>query len=81
MAKKLTIGMATYDDYDGVFFSLQALRLYQLEGIAEEDVEFIVIDNNPVEEKIRFPFKDGRPLIKTAFFNLVQDVNALSPIL
>ena len=45
------------------------------------DEEGIVIDNNPVEEKIRFPFKDGRPLIKTAFFNLVQDVNALSPIL
>ena len=50
MAKKLTIGMATYDDYDGVFFSLQALRLYQLEGLNEEDVEFIVVDNNPESE-------------------------------
>lgn len=46
MKKKLTIGMATYDDYDGVYFSIQALRLYQLEGI-EEEVEFIVVDNNP----------------------------------
>jgi hypothetical protein len=47
MSKKLlTIGMATYDDYDGVYFSVQALRLYQLEGI-EKDVEIIVIDNNP----------------------------------
>lgn len=46
MSKKLTIGMATYDDYDGVYFSIQALKLYQLKGI-EEDVEIIVIDNNP----------------------------------
>jgi hypothetical protein len=44
--KLLTIGMATYDDYDGVYFSIQALRLYQLAGI-ENDVEIIVIDNNP----------------------------------
>jgi glycosyltransferase involved in cell wall biosynthesis len=44
--KKLTIGMATYDDFDGVYFSIQALKLYQLKGI-EEDVEIIVIDNNP----------------------------------
>lgn len=44
--KLLTIGMSTYDDYDGVYFSVQALRLYQLEGI-EKDVEIIVIDNNP----------------------------------
>ena len=38
--------MATYDDYDGVYFSIQALRLYQLKDI-EQDVEIIVIDNNP----------------------------------
>lgn len=44
--KLLTIGMATYDDYDGVYFTVQALRLYQLQGI-EKDVEIIVIDNNP----------------------------------
>lgn len=43
---KLTIGMATYDDFDGVYFSIQALRMYF--PICEtSDVEFIVIDNNP----------------------------------
>jgi hypothetical protein len=26
--KLLTIGMATYDDYDGVYFTLQSLRMY-----------------------------------------------------
>jgi Glycosyl transferase family 2 len=47
MSKKLlTIGMSTYDDYDGVYFSIQALKLYQLQGI-EDLVEIIVIDNNP----------------------------------
>ncbi|QIG48185.1 glycosyltransferase [Nordella sp. HKS 07] len=41
----MTIGMATYDDYDGVYFSLQAIRLYHPEIL--EEVEFLVIDNHP----------------------------------
>lgn len=44
-AKRLTIGMATYDDYDGVYFTLQSLRLYHPEIVA--DTEFLVIDNHP----------------------------------
>ena len=43
--KRLTIGMATYDDYDGVYFSLQALRLYHPEILA--DTDFVVVDNHP----------------------------------
>ena len=43
--RKLTIGMATYDDYDGVYFSLQALRLYHPEIL--EETSFLVIDNRP----------------------------------
>ncbi|MEM7195753.1 MAG: PqqD family peptide modification chaperone [Pseudomonadota bacterium] len=43
--KKLCVGMATYDDYDGVYFSLQAVRLYHPEVL--DDVQFLVIDNNP----------------------------------
>ena len=45
MPKKLTIGMPTYDDYDGVYFSIQAIRLYNPEII--DDIEFIIVDNNP----------------------------------
>ena len=45
MSLKLTIGMATYDDFDGVYFSVQALRMYHSEVI--DDIEIIVIDNNP----------------------------------
>jgi hypothetical protein len=43
--RRLTIGMATYDDYDGVYFTIQSIRLSnpELDGA----VEFVVIDNNP----------------------------------
>lgn len=41
----LTIGMATFDDYDGVYFSIQAIRLNNPEIL--DRVEFVVIDNNP----------------------------------
>jgi glycosyltransferase involved in cell wall biosynthesis len=49
MDKLLTIGMATYDDYDGVFFSIQSLRMFH--DICNTDqVEFIVLDNNSNSE-------------------------------
>jgi hypothetical protein len=38
---RLSIGMATYDDFDGVYFTVQALRLYH--DLA--DTELIVVDN------------------------------------
>ena len=41
----MTIGMATYDDYDGVYFSLQALRMYHPEVM--DDIELLVIANHP----------------------------------
>ncbi len=37
-----TVGMATFDDYDGVFFTVQALRLYH-----PLVTEIIIVDNNP----------------------------------
>lgn len=46
MEKTLTVGMATYDDYDGVFFSIQALRMFH-EPCSDEKVEFVVLDGNP----------------------------------
>lgn len=42
---KLTIAMATYDDYDGVYFTIQAIRLYHPEVLG--DVQFVVVDNQP----------------------------------
>jgi hypothetical protein len=43
--RRLTIGMATYDDYDGVYFTIQSIRINnpELDGA----IEFVVIDNNP----------------------------------
>ena len=43
--RKLTIGMATHDDFDGLYFSIQNIRLYHKEIL--NDVEFVIIDNNP----------------------------------
>lgn len=41
---KLTIAMATHDDYDGVYFTIQSLRLHHA---LTQDTEFLVLDNNP----------------------------------
>lgn len=40
----LTIGMATHNDFNGVYFTIQALRLSN--GPLDE-VEFLVVDNAP----------------------------------
>lgn len=37
--------MATHNDYDGLYFSIQNIRMFHPEIL--NDVEFIVIDNNP----------------------------------
>ncbi len=46
--KKLAIGMAAYDEFDGVYFTIQAIKFYHPEVI--RDIEIIVIDNNPYSE-------------------------------
>src|SRR5215216_6047874 len=42
--------MATYNDFDGVYFTLQALRLYH----DLEDVELLVVDNFGCEHTQQF---------------------------
>jgi hypothetical protein len=44
--RKLTIGMATHDDYDGLYFTIQNIRMYHSEIL--DDVEFVIVDNNPI---------------------------------
>ena len=44
-APGLTIGMATYDDFDGVYFTIMSIILYH--HAALPDIEIVVIDNNP----------------------------------
>jgi hypothetical protein len=46
--RKLTIGMATFDDYDGVYFTIQSIRMYHKDIL--DDIEFIIVDNNPESE-------------------------------
>jgi hypothetical protein len=43
--RRLCVGMATYDDFDGVWFTIQTIGMYQPEVL--EDVSFLVIDNHP----------------------------------
>ncbi len=42
----LTVGMATFEDYDGVYFTIQSLKLHH----DVSDVELIVVDNSPNTE-------------------------------
>lgn len=42
---RLTIGMATYDDYDGVYFTIQSLRVNN--AALMDQIELLIIDNNP----------------------------------
>ncbi len=43
--RRLTVGMATYDDYDGVYFTIQSIRVNNPD--LRDAIEFVVIDNNP----------------------------------
>lgn len=44
--EKLTIGMAVYEDFDGVYFTTQALRYYH-QDVDRKRIEFLVVDNCP----------------------------------
>lgn len=48
MSRKLTIGMPTYDDFDGVYMTIQSIRLHHREVL--DEVEFLIVDNNPTSE-------------------------------
>jgi hypothetical protein len=43
--RTLTIGTLTCDDFDGLYFTLQAIRLFHPEVM--DEVEFLVLDNHP----------------------------------
>ena len=43
--RKLTIGILTCDDFDGLFFTIQSIRLYHPEVLGE--LEFLILDNRP----------------------------------
>jgi glycosyltransferase involved in cell wall biosynthesis len=48
---KITIGMPCHDDFEGVYFSVQALSLYHAEVMA--CAEILVIDNDPDDDQGR----------------------------
>ena len=42
---KLTIGTTVYDDYDGLYFTIQSIRLNNPDIL--DRIEFVIINNNP----------------------------------
>lgn len=42
---KVSVGIATYDDFDGAFFTVESLRLHHREVI--DQAEIIILDNHP----------------------------------
>lgn len=66
--RKLTIGIPTHDDYDGLYFSIQAIRMFHKEIL--EDVEFVIVDNNPNS-------KHGETIRK--FLNWIQEPTQYLP--
>jgi glycosyltransferase involved in cell wall biosynthesis len=71
----LTIGMPTYQDFDGVYFSLQALRLYQ----DLDDTELLVVDNYGCEHTKKFVEKSvkGRYILATDVVGTSQAKNVV----
>ncbi len=47
--KLLTVGMACYDDFDGVYFSTQAILMYHREVLPY--IRFIIVDNKPTSRQ------------------------------
>jgi hypothetical protein len=45
MPPSLTIGLATYQDFDGVYFTVQALRMYNRQEL--DGCKILVVDNAP----------------------------------
>lgn len=41
----LTVGMLTYDDFDGVYFTIQSIRINHCD--VANKIRFLIIDNNP----------------------------------
>jgi len=70
---KLTVGMACFDDFDGVYFTVQSLRLHHPEVM--DQVEILVVDNHPdsghgqaVEKLLRDVGSRGRYLPRPDLF-------------
>lgn len=78
--------MATYDDYDGVYFTCQALRIYQQVNF---EYEIIILDNNPTspsgkateqfaKNKLRKNAKYISYPVKPTTFNKYETLNYVS---
>jgi glycosyltransferase involved in cell wall biosynthesis len=71
----LTIGVPTYNDFEGVYFTLQALRLYQ----DLDDTEVLVVDNFGCEHTREFveEWAKGRYVLETELVGTAAAKNAV----
>lgn len=90
--RKLTIGMAVHDDLDGIYFTIQSIRMYHKEVL--DDIEFVIIDNNPsgnhskcirefldwIDEPVQYlPFtKYNSTIVRNKIFDLADTPYVLS---
>lgn len=90
--RKLTIGMAVHDDLDGLYFTIQSIRMFHKEVL--DDIEFVIIDNNPsgthakcirefidwIEEPVQYlPFtKYNSTIVRNKIFELADTPYVLS---
>lgn len=64
--ESLTIGMAVYEDYDGVYFTIQSLRYYHQDADFSR-IKFLVVDNCPdgkhsraIKDLLEKPMSNGK---------------------
>lgn len=79
-AVELTVGFAVADDYDGIYFTLQALQSYHAEALSV--CELIVVDNKPgrSSKAIRkLVEEDLAPACHSVRYIAMGDVQGTSP--
>ena len=71
--KKLTIGSAVYDDYEGVYFTYQSLRLNN--AFNDDDIDYVIIDNNPSSNQGKAVEKFCKDSNKIRYFPFEEKVS------
>lgn len=86
----LTVGMLTHDDYHGVYFTINAIRMYHAD--VADKLHFVVIDNNPdqqhgqetkrlVQGLPNATYHEIRGVSSTSFRNLVFELSPADHVL
>lgn len=72
--RRYTVGMATYDDFDGVYFTTQAVKEYHSDHVAQ----IVIVDNNP-SSKVGDRIKRYAATIKATYVPLESPKGTAAP--